>query len=147
MKFDFASQDLNVRHDLTICDGAETPRPKVIELPSFRLNFDEDRAEFTFRVAKQRINDLEIQSKIIHFEYASFRSRSVKNKSLVLQVENESTQESNFIVFKCTGNFKNVLLNLFSPHSKSFKLTLDFMFDHKKFKSSFVTYIPEIEQK
>lgn len=61
-------------------------------------------------------------------------------------VNDESTRHSNFTIVSIKASFKNVLLGLFSPHNKEFKLVISYTDDMIEYQTTFVALIPIIQQ-
>lgn len=79
--------------------------------------------------------------------YEKIDSSSYKSFTRTLRIFNDAKiKESDVVAVTIHAGFKNVLLNLFSPHNKEFKLTIDYVMAEKKYQTVFVVKIPNIEQ-
>jgi hypothetical protein len=80
--------------------------------------------------------------------YEKLDSATFKKFACPLWIVNDETvKESDFVTEKIHGGFKNILLNLFSPHNKEIKLTIDFAMEMKTYQTVYVVRIPNIDQK
>lgn len=149
-----------------MCENKEISNQKVFESVVCFLNFQDDRVEFQFKamikfflwefheffsflflkVAINTWTDLTELLKVISYEKLD-SSTFERFTCPLLIVNDETAKDSDFVTEKIHGGFKNSLLNLFSPHNKEFKLTIDYEMNEMKYQTTFVVKIPNIDQK
>lgn len=127
----------------TTCEGKDVLKDsKTFESVTCYLNFNEDFVKFEF----SSLSGVSIEKKLISYE----KVNSQTYRAFVLKLpitSDESTSDSNVTTVEIQANVKDVLLNLFSPHRKQFRLTVDYTRDDKKYQTTFFALIPVIDQK
>lgn len=100
---------------------------------------------FEFSVLEGRWKDLAIKKKTI--SYKKLNSRSFRQTETELPItSDDSTSALDYTKVKIQASIKDVLLYLFSPHRKEFKLTIDYTLDEKSYQTTFFALVPNIEQ-
>lgn len=109
------------------------------------LDFQNDLVEFEFDVNNHHWQNVEIEKKVVAYEITknpNFR----KQRNCLQIVDDNASSDSSFTSVKIQATFKDVLLHLFSPHHKEFKLIINYKMDFKKFQVIYFVLVPEIKQ-
>lgn len=140
------SQSLNVKHLGTFINKDGVADPKILERPSCYLNFDNDRVEFEFIVADHRWQKMSMLKTSVTFEKVDTATYK-KQVREVPSKRTEQVEDSNYKTVSIKAGFKDILLGIFSPHNKEFRLTVDYKLDLDLHKTVFFVIVPSIDQK
>lgn len=135
-----------MKHEKTTCNGSEVVDPKFIEQPTCRLNFNGDQVEFEFQVKTARWQEIDVQEKTVSYEVMTGCFEKYYTK-LEMSDESDESSDLNYTTVSINCAIKDVLLNLFSPHKKEFKLTVDYIYDSNDYQTILYVLVPEIDQK
>lgn len=135
-----------MKHSNTNVDGKDVADEKIFEAPTCSLNWSDDVVEFKLEINNNNMQDVKELTKIVTYEYMN--SQSFKKLELELPIVlDDSTEESDITTLYIYAGFKDILLNLFSPHKKSFNLTVIFEKFGMDYCTTFTVLVPNIDQK
>lgn len=109
------------------------------------MNFHADSLEFQFQTNNHRWSSFEIVNKKVVYEYTD--SQHKRFARVLYVVNDESAVESNFTIFDIRATFKDVVLNLFSPLKKQFKLKISYKLDLGSYETVLLVAVPIVDQK
>lgn len=137
---------MNVKHYVTTVNNNEIADPKLFNRLVCFLNFDGDEVRFEFSVANHRWEKTSVKKCTVTYEKVDSATYEKNIKALPSE-SGDPKEESDFTKCSIIADFKNTLLNLFSPHKKEFRLTIDYNVDSVKHQTIFFVVIPDIDQK
>lgn len=138
------SQKLTLTHISTKTDEKSAANETIFKARTCSLNWNKDVVAFTLEINNKNLLDIKKFSKFVTY-YDSSGPQTLKQSERELKLNiDDATKESGVTTIYVYAGFKDNLLNLFSPHKKSFNLMLNYVMFDKNYCTTFSAVVPNV---